>query len=138
MEKSAILADEAEFMLGFFFPQTKVFVRGVVSEVVALTAAFDAALVGRAAARGFPVTAVLQHARVPLQSEVVAAGARLPKILHQATALQARNLHVLRQDLEHGALHTCTQQCRHTVWTISSQTSGLVKKKLCIHLPSDN
>ena len=74
-------------MLGLFFPQAEVFVRGVVGEVVALAAAFDTALVRGAVTRSIPVAAVFEHAGVPLQSHAVAAGARLPQILHQATAL---------------------------------------------------
>lgn len=52
----------------------------VVTEAVALAAALDTALVGAGVPGGIAAatTAVLEQARVPLQPQPVAAGARLP------------------------------------------------------------
>lgn len=70
--------------------------RCVVCKVIAFAAALDAALVWGAVARGVLVAAVFEQTRVPLESHAVATGARLPKILHRAAALQPRNLYSLR------------------------------------------
>lgn len=61
--------------------------------MVALAAAFDAAFIRAAPAGGVSVATVFQQAGVPLQSEVVATGTRLPEVLHRPTAWQARHFH---------------------------------------------
>lgn len=55
-------------MLGLLIPQTELFLGNVVVEMVALAAALDATLVGRAFARGLAAAAVLEQTRVPLQT----------------------------------------------------------------------
>lgn len=105
-------------MLGLVLPEAQLFVRRIKGKVVALAAAPDAALIRGPAARGVPVSAVFQQARVPFQSQAVAARARLPEVLHRAAALKLRDLHTLRQDLEHGTLDACQKSKHRGRWLV--------------------
>lgn len=69
------------------------FVGHIVCKMVALAAAFDATFIRTAPARGVSVATVFKQAGVPLQSEVVAAGTRLPEVFHRPTALRARHVY---------------------------------------------
>lgn len=94
-------------LLGLLVPEAELLLRHVVIKGVALLAAADAAFVGRDLARGVAAPAVLEHAGVPLDAQRVAADAGLPAVRAQPAALQVRQVGCLRQDLKHGAVHSC-------------------------------
>lgn len=94
-------------LLGLLIPEAELLLRHVVIKGVALLAAADAAFVGRNLACSITTLAVLEHARVPLDAQRVAADARLPAVRAQLAALQVGQVRCLRQDLEHGAVHPC-------------------------------
>lgn len=92
-------------VLALLVPHAQLFAWRVEVEAVRLAAAPDPALV-----QARPMaTAVFQHAGVPLQSQGVAAGARLPRI-HRSAATGRACTHAIPGELsEYGAFHTCTE-----------------------------
>lgn len=105
-----LLSDAEHAALSLLLPQTELFMRRVVYKVEGFAAALDATLVWGVVAQWVLVATVFKQAWVPLKPHAVAAGTRLPEILHRAAALQLRKLGSLWQSLKHGAFDTCKQE----------------------------
>lgn len=79
-------------LLGLLIPETQLLLRHIVIKGVALLAAADATFVRRNLAPSITTLAVLEHARVPLDAQRVAANAGLPAVCTQLAALQVREV----------------------------------------------
>lgn len=93
--------------LGLFIPETELFLRNIVGEMVTLAAALNATLVAGALAHAVPGAAVLQQTWIPLQTKAVCAQTGLPHIFSRVTSLEAGRLCCLGQHLKYRAIHSC-------------------------------